>query len=222
MRILYILCGGRGTRLGAITKKVPKALIKINGKPFLRYLIEIYSGHFDRIILLAGYKGADFLQFRDGRVVDVLIEDSPLGTAGSLISMKKDLPNHFFLSNGDTFLYPADFRDFISFCESHNQSAILLSDEEMRSRGAVSVKDGKVVEFIEKKSEGRGTVYTGLCFLRKKDLQDYAGQKEISMEHDVFPELSKRGALLAYQSRCEIYDIGTPKGIKKFKELKGF
>ena len=29
-----ILCGGEGSRLGKITKKIPKPLIKINGKPF--------------------------------------------------------------------------------------------------------------------------------------------------------------------------------------------
>ena len=35
-----ILCGGFGKRLFPITKKIPKAMATVNGKPFLFYLIE--------------------------------------------------------------------------------------------------------------------------------------------------------------------------------------
>ena len=35
-----ILCGGEGSRLGNITKKIPKPLIKVNGKPFLEHQIK--------------------------------------------------------------------------------------------------------------------------------------------------------------------------------------
>ena len=35
-----ILAGGKGTRLGNLTKKIPKPLIKIKNKEFLTYLIE--------------------------------------------------------------------------------------------------------------------------------------------------------------------------------------
>ena len=35
---IVVLVGGRGTRLGKITKKIPKPLIKVNNKPFLENL----------------------------------------------------------------------------------------------------------------------------------------------------------------------------------------
>ena len=34
-----ILVGGLGSRLGVITTKTPKPLIKVNNKPFLDYII---------------------------------------------------------------------------------------------------------------------------------------------------------------------------------------
>ena len=37
---LVILVGGRGTRLGTITKKTPKPLVKIIDKPFLDHLLK--------------------------------------------------------------------------------------------------------------------------------------------------------------------------------------
>ena len=35
-----ILCGGLGTRLRPLTLETPKPMVKINGKPFLFYLLE--------------------------------------------------------------------------------------------------------------------------------------------------------------------------------------
>ena len=34
-----ILAGGKGTRLGSLGKKLPKAMIEINGEPFIEKLI---------------------------------------------------------------------------------------------------------------------------------------------------------------------------------------
>ena len=55
---LVILVGGKGLRLGSITKKIPKPLVNVNGIPFLQHLINFYSKfNFQNIFLIAGYKG---------------------------------------------------------------------------------------------------------------------------------------------------------------------
>ena len=36
-----ILCGGKGTRLGQLGKKIPKPLVKIHGYPIIWYIINI-------------------------------------------------------------------------------------------------------------------------------------------------------------------------------------
>ena len=52
-----IFVGGLGTRLGKITKKIPKPLIKVNNKPFIEHLIYFFSKQgIKEIILLTGYK----------------------------------------------------------------------------------------------------------------------------------------------------------------------
>ena len=40
---VVILAGGYGTRLGEETKKKPKPLVKIGGKPIIWHIIKIYS-----------------------------------------------------------------------------------------------------------------------------------------------------------------------------------
>ena len=52
-----ILCGGKGTRLGSLTKNIPKPLIPINGKPILSYIIDhIKNAGIKDVIIASGYK----------------------------------------------------------------------------------------------------------------------------------------------------------------------
>ena len=39
IRTAVILCGGKGTRLGNLGKKLPKTLVKVQGKPIIWYII---------------------------------------------------------------------------------------------------------------------------------------------------------------------------------------
>ena len=56
---LVILCGGKGKRLGNITKKIAKPLIRINNKPFIEYLIKFYQRYlFKQIYLIGHYKSS--------------------------------------------------------------------------------------------------------------------------------------------------------------------
>ena len=53
-----ILCGGFGSRLGTLAKKLPKSLVKIHGFPILWYIINILKDSLPtRVGLLAVSKG---------------------------------------------------------------------------------------------------------------------------------------------------------------------
>jgi glucose-1-phosphate cytidylyltransferase len=57
-RSAIILCGGKGTRLGELRKKLPKILLKVQRKEILWYIIRILKiNKFDHLILPIGYKG---------------------------------------------------------------------------------------------------------------------------------------------------------------------
>jgi NDP-sugar pyrophosphorylase family protein len=54
---LIILAGGKGTRLGNLTKEIPKPMVDVCGKPFLFWLIDYYYKQgFRNIIISTGYK----------------------------------------------------------------------------------------------------------------------------------------------------------------------
>ena len=52
-----ILAGGKGSRLSEYTKKVPKPMVKIGGKPILSHIINYYSSFgVKEFIIASGYK----------------------------------------------------------------------------------------------------------------------------------------------------------------------
>src|SRR3954465_7419989 len=107
-----ILCGGLGTRLGALTSDTPKPLLEVGGKPFLETLLfEVARHGFRSVLLLAGFAGQRIVEYAAssriaqefGLELDVVAEDTPTGTGGSLWLAHSRLETEFFLMNGDSW-----------------------------------------------------------------------------------------------------------------------
>ena len=58
IKTAVILCGGRGTRLGALGNEIPKTLVKVQNKEIIWYIINnLKKNGFSHIILPLGYRG---------------------------------------------------------------------------------------------------------------------------------------------------------------------
>ena len=106
---LVILCGGRGKRLGNLTKNTPKPLIKINNKRFIDYIIQFYQKYnFNKIFLVTSYKAKKFEKYNRkyfNAIPSICVkEKNPKGTGGALNELKKKIKNDFLLVNGDSFI----------------------------------------------------------------------------------------------------------------------
>lgn len=103
-----IMAGGKGTRLGALTKHVPKPMLPVAGRPILERLVLQLVGHGVRRIYLAiNYLGQVIEEhFGDGTrfgcAIDYLRETEPLGSGGAL-SLLGDRENEhsIVVMNGD-------------------------------------------------------------------------------------------------------------------------
>jgi NDP-sugar pyrophosphorylase family protein len=106
-----ILAGGLATRLGPITKDIPKAMIEVAGRPFLWHQLTLLrrSG-IRQVLVLVGHLGDAIRQhFGDGSALGISIEysfDGPtlLGTAGAIRRALPLLPQQFFVLYGDSYL----------------------------------------------------------------------------------------------------------------------
>ena len=107
-----ILAGGRATRLGALTRSMPKALIEVNGQPFILHQLRLLADKGIRQILLCvGHLGEQIVRtVGHGQDLGLTIQyvfDGPrlLGTAGAIKQAlsKIDGPA-FFVLYGDSYL----------------------------------------------------------------------------------------------------------------------
>ena len=56
IRQAVMLAGGMGVRLRPYTLDTPKPMVKVNGRPFVEYLIEfLKSNGIEELVLLLGY-----------------------------------------------------------------------------------------------------------------------------------------------------------------------
>jgi len=113
---VVILAGGLATRLRPITEKIPKALIDINGEPFIIHQLRLLEKQgINSIIFCLGYLGEMIVdvvnQYAQNKFNISYCFDGPslLGTAGAIKNALPQIPgDSFFVLYGDSYL-PCDF-----------------------------------------------------------------------------------------------------------------
>src|SRR5947209_5920718 len=112
---IAILAGGLATRLRPITETIPKALVEINGEPFLAHQLRLLAqGGVERVVLCVAHRAEQIRDFAgDGRGFGIRVDysfDGPqlLGTAGAIRGAVPLLPDNFFVLYGDSYL-PCDY-----------------------------------------------------------------------------------------------------------------
>jgi glucose-1-phosphate cytidylyltransferase len=108
-RTAVILCGGRGTRLGLLGKKIPKTLIKIKNYPIIWYIINFLKiNNFNHFILPVGYKGKMIKDYiRKQKLfkklnIEIINTGITSNIANRIEKIKKNIKSKsFLLLNGD-------------------------------------------------------------------------------------------------------------------------
>ena len=123
---MIILCGGKGTRMGEITKKIPKPLIKIGKKTIIEHKIKYYqSKGMSKFIFCLGYKSSLLKNFLSKRIKNAIFDNAGI-TAGILkriFFVKKYLKVDTLISYGDT-LAKINFKDLL---KKHKKSKCVLT-----------------------------------------------------------------------------------------------
>jgi D,D-heptose 1,7-bisphosphate phosphatase len=220
VRQAVILVGGKGTRLGVLTKATPKPMMEIgDARVFLDLLIDnIVRQGFDRVTLLAGYLGEQIVGRYDGRTIhgariEVVIEPEPMGTGGALRFAADLLDDRFLLANGDSY-FDMNYRRLDQLLAEHDNAlgAIALRRVPDAGRyGSVEVTEqGKILAFREKiATSGAGDINAGV-YLLSRSVLDLIPAGASSLEQDIFPALVARGELCGAHGDGYFIDIGLP------------
>lgn len=227
-----ILAGGLGTRLGKITQKIPKPLIKIAGKPVLEHQINLLSqSGMKEIWILIGYKGEVIRNyFGDGRKWNLKIhysqEEKSLGTAGAVRQIVPKLNHDFLVLYGDV-MANFDIKRFIRFHHQHGKNSlgtiIVHPNDHPMESDLVELKGNQISNF-HPKPHPLGTWYhnlvnAGVYILSPKIFPFIPEGSESDFGKNIFPQLvNNKHQLTAYKSWEYFQDMGKPDGLRSVRE----
>jgi mannose-1-phosphate guanylyltransferase/phosphomannomutase len=214
------MAGGEGTRLRPLTSNQPKPMVPIVGKPCMEHILELLREHGfeDVIVTVAFLPQAIRTYFGDGETlglrIEYSVEESPLGTAGSVRLASDKLDETFLVISGDA-LCDFDLTSLVKFHRKRGAAVTigLKSVENPLEFGiVVTDDDGRIERFLEKPSWGQvfsDTINTGVYVLEPEVLAHVPADRPFDFSKELFPLLLEMGRPL-YGYRLDGYwqDIG--------------
>lgn len=226
MRQAVILAGGMGTRLGQLTKEVPKPFLQVGGQPFVVNLLnQLAQCGVEQVVFSLGHlaKVAEDalknISHKDLKLTSVT-EDSPLGTGGGLRHCMDILDDQFFVMNGDSF-FGFDLTLLTKTMGAmKTKAALALRPVNDTSRyGSVHCQNSLVTSFAEKTaSSGPGTINAGIYAIQKDALR-ILPDGPASLERDFFPQLAANRQLAGVEADGFFIDIGIPEDYDRAQDL---
>ena len=222
-----ILAGGEGTRLRPLTCNIPKVMVPVLNEPLVGRIMNYLISHgVDSSVLTVSYLPEVIeAHFGSGEgtgiKISYVLEEKPLGTAGAVKNVEKDLNETFLVLNGD-ILTDLDLEAMLRFHrEKEAQITFFLTPVENPSAfGVVETdSDGRVLRFLEKPAPGETSSnwINGGIYIIEPQVLTHAPSGEFYMfETDLFPKLLGMGIpMYGYQARPYWIDLGTPRSYLK-------
>ncbi len=218
-----ILAGGLAKRLQPLTQTIPKALIDVNGEPFIAHQLRLlHSNEIDRVIVCAGYLGEMVQEVvGDGEPFGLQVRfsfDGPrlLGTAGAIKKARPLLGESFFVLYGDAYL-PCNYRAVQTAFERSGRQALMtvFRNDGRWDRSNVEFVDGRIVSY-DKRHQTPQMHYIdyGLGVFH----QSAFGSVSDDQPHDLaalYQDLLKEGELAAYEVSQRFYEVGSFAGLEE-------
>jgi MurNAc alpha-1-phosphate uridylyltransferase len=218
-----ILAGGLATRLWPLTASTPKALIDVNGEPFIGYQLRLLrSQGIERVVVCAGHLGDMTRRWvGDGDRFGLRIEfsfdgDGLLGTGGAIKRALPRLGPSFFVLYGDTYL-PCDYRRVQQAFLDSGRLALMtvFRNDDRWDRSNVEMRDGRLVAYDKTHRNPRmHHLDYGLGVFRARAFDDVPAETPYDLA-TLYQALLARGELAAWEADQRFYEIGSAEGLEE-------
>lgn len=155
---VFLMAGGFGKRLSPLTNDTPKPLLHVGSKPILETILtQFIESGFHKFYISTHYKAEMLREHfgngdRWGVSIQYLHEESPLGTAGALGLLPKNLSElPIIMMNGD-LLTKVNFEHLLEFHnEQKNIATMCVCKYDIHvPYGVIEQDDGKIKNIVEK------------------------------------------------------------------------
>jgi dTDP-glucose pyrophosphorylase len=221
---VFLMAGGKGTRLMPLTKKIPKPLLKIKGVPIIEKIILKFKNQgYKNFMVSVNYLGHKIRKYLgDGKRLNVNInyinEKKYLGTAGSLslIDLKKaEFP--LIVVNSD-LISEIDYNNLVDYHITKKAEITICAKNKFFEMpyGEIVEKNEKVKAIIEK-PKSYHFVNAGVYVVEKKFLKNIVRNKKLMMNELITQQLKKNKKVFCYPVYENWIDIGNKLDYKNNK-----
>jgi len=199
-----ILCGGKGTRLGELGKKLPKTLVKVQNKPIIWYILKsLKKNDFNHFILPIGFKGDQIKKYLKKNKyfknykIDVIETGTNSSIAKRIFKIKKYIRSeNFLILNGDAIFHANLNQIYRDHKIIKRDISFICSDTEA-DFGTIGIKKNKIVDFRRgvdfrsvntKVKNYEAHVYSGMSIINKKILKENFKNYD-NFEKDFYPKI---------------------------------
>ncbi len=150
-----ILAGGKGTRMGDLTKDTPKPLVRIQDKPIMQYTLDSLPGSITDVVLIVGYLGDQIEKYfgdtYEGKKLHYVSQGEQKGTDHALRTAQHLLQDEekFLVVMGDDLYKPQDLQKLIRY----PYSVLAYYSFAAKNFGLVGVDENDNFESIIEKSQ---------------------------------------------------------------------
>lgn len=216
-----LLAAGLGTRLRPLTKNIPKCLVDIDGTPLLEYWIKMLydSGVFPLLVNLHHHANKVSRLIDNNpykKYISTVLEESLLGTGGTLLINKKFFGNKpFMLVHADN-LSIFDVHKFIeSFRNRPKDCVITMMTFKTNTPNSCGIVEtdarGCVQTFHEKVPNPPGNTANGAVYIVAPSIFEFLeslNKEFIDFSTEVLPHFI--GRINTFHNDVYHRDIGTP------------
>ena len=200
-----IMAGGEGTRLRPLTSLRPKPMVPIVNRPVMEHIVGLCHWHgIDEIVATLQFLPQVIQDyFGDGEEWGVsfeyAVEDTPMGTAGSVKNAEALLGDEPFVVISGDALTDIDLTEVVEFHKAKGAAvtiALKRVPDPLEFGVVITDEDGRIERFLEKPTWGQvfsDTINTGIYVIEPEVMQFVPKTGQFDFSADLFPLLMEKG-----------------------------
>ena len=213
--------------MGALTEKLPKPMLIVNGKTLLEHKFDALPDEVDEIILIVGYLKEKIQEhygdsYNGKKLVYIEQKNIAGGTADALWQAKDILTGRFLVLMGDDIYARAD----LEACLTHEWSLLVqhVPDVSVGGHVVIDSDDQHIVDIVEHVHSGEGFVSSNVFALDTR-IFDHPmspkapGSKEFGLPQTVLASSKISGVPFTIVEATQWIQITTPDDLAKAEKL---
>jgi len=221
-----LLAGGMATRLRPITESIPKAMVKVAGRPFINHQLDLLRRNgIWRVVMCLGYRGRQLeAHVGDGSSLGMEIRyaydgEKLMGTGGAIRRALHLLGDVFWVMYGDSYM-DIDYRAVLKSFDRSGAHGLMtvLANGNRWDKSNVVFKGGKLLKYDKRNvTPEMDYIDYGVGILRREVLAEVPDDRPFDLA-ELYTRMVDERRMVGFEVTNRFYEIGTPTSLEEARQ----